>query len=228
MERRSKMPEQGQAQSRMNPEEARQKRIERKMRAIADPGSMVIAPRSSEGHLMVEILFNFDKGFNRLKTRAVTFIPLEEAKKGFESVDKLSAAFESLTKKLNRDAMDDASNGTSVYDDYRNKGMYAQQSNTYVFIPRQPESRKIAALLRVIDSGVMRLRTTATNMDVLGRTLEELIALIRSFYEETESIAKMGDVRTNYRTLSRIKGMLGMNGNGGGKVDGNTSGREKK
>jgi hypothetical protein len=222
------MAEQGQAQSRMNPEEARQKRIERKLRAVADPGSMVIVPRSSEGHLMVEILFNFDRGFNRLKTRAVTFIPLEEAKKGFEAVEKLSSAFENLAKKLNRDGMDDASNGTSVYDDYRNKGMYAQQSNTYVFIPRQPESRKIAAMLRVIDSGVMKLRTTATNMDVLGRTLEELITLIKSFYEQTESIAKMGAVPTNYRNLSRIKAMLGMNGNEGGKANATTGTTAKK
>jgi hypothetical protein len=222
------MAEQGQAQSRMNPEEARQKRIERKLRAVADPGSMVIVPRSSEGHLMVEILFNFDRGFNRLKTRAVTFIPLEEAKKGFEAVEKLSSAFENLAKKLNRDGMDDASNGTSVYDDYRNKGMYAQQSNTYVFIPRQPESRKIAAMLRVIDSGVMKLRTTATNMDVLGRTLEELITLIKSFYEQTESIAKMGAVPTNYRNLSRIKAIFGMNGNDGGKANGSTGTTAKK
>jgi len=210
------MPEEVQTQFRMSPEEARQKRIERRMRAIADPGSMVIVPRSGEGHLMVEILFNFDKGFNRLKTRAVTFIPLEEAKKGFEAVEKLSASFESLARKLNRDAMDDASNGTSVYDDYRNKGMYAQQSNTYVFIPRQPESRRIAAMLRVIDSGVMKLRTTATNMDVLGKTLEELITLVKSFYEETELIAKMGAVPTNYRNLARIKGMLGMSGSDNG------------
>ena len=222
------MPEQGQVQPRMSPEEARQRRIERKMRAVSDPGSMVIAPRSSEGHLMVEILFNFDRGFNRLKTRAVTFIPLEEAKRGFEAVEKLSAAFETLAKKLNRDGMDDATNGTSVYDDYRNKGMYAQQSNTYVFIPRQPESRKIAAMLRVIDSGVMKLRTTATNMDVLGRALEELITLIRSFYEQTESIAKMGAVPTNYRNLSRIRGMLGMNGKDGGRANGSTDGKEKK
>ena len=222
------MAEQGQTQSRMNPEEAKQKRIERKLRAVADPGSMVIVPRSSEGHLMVEILFNFDRGFNRLKTRAVTFIPLEEAKRGFEAVEKLIAAFENLAKKLNRDGMDDATNGTSVYDDYRNKGMYAQQSNTYVFIPRQPESRKIAAMLRVIDSGVMKLRTTATNMDVLGRALEELITLIRSFYEQTESIAKMGAVPTNYRNLSRIKGMLGMNGKDGGRANGSTDGKEKK
>ncbi len=218
------MPEEVQTQFRMSPEEARQKRIERRMRAIADPGSMVIVPRSSEGHLMVEILFNFDKGFNRLKTRAVTFIPLEEAKKGFEAVEKLSASFESLARKLNRDAMDDASNGTSVYDDYRNKGMYAQQSNTYVFIPRQPESRRIAAMLRVIDSGVMKLRTTATNMDVLGRTLEELITLIKSFYEQTDFIAKMGAVPTNYRNLARIKGMLGMSGSD----NGDRPGSEKK
>ena len=222
------MAEQGQPQSRINPEETRQKRIERKLRAVADPGSMVIVPRSSEGHLMVEILFNFDRGFNRLKTRAVTFIPLEEARKGFEAVEKLIAAFENLAKKLNRDGMDDATSGTSVYDDYRNKGMYAQQSNTYVFIPRQPESRKIAAMLRVIDSGVMKLRTTATNMDVLGRALEELITLIRSFYEQTESIAKMGAVPTNYRNLSRIKGMLGMNGKDGGRANGSTDGKEKK
>jgi len=106
-------------------------------------------------------------------------------------VEKLSTAFETLAKKLNREALDDASNGTSIYDDYRNKGIYAQQSNTYVFIPRQPESRRIAAMLRVIDSGVMKLRTTATSMEVLGRALEELITLIRSFYEQTESIAKM-------------------------------------
>ena len=222
------MADQGEPQSRMNPEEARQKRIERKLRAVADPGSMVIVPRSSEGHLMVEILFNFDRGFNRLKTRAVTFIPLEEARKGFEAVEKLIAAFENLAKKLNRDGMEDATNGTSVYDDYRNKGMYAQQSNTYVFIPRQPESRKIAAMLRVIDSGVMKLRTTATNMDVLGRTLEELIGLIKSFYEQTESIAKMGAVPTNYRNLSRIKTMLGMNGNDGAKPNEATGGKEKK
>ena len=219
------MPEQGQAQPKMNPEEARQRRIERKMRAVSDPGSMVIAPRSSEGHLMVEILFNFDRGFNRLKTRAVTFIPLEEAKKGFEAVEKLSAAFETLAKKLNRDALDDASNGTSVYDDYRNKGIYAQQSNTYVFIPRQPESRRIAAMLRVIDSGVMKLRTTATSMEVLGRALEELITLIRSFYEQTEFIAKMGAIPTNYRNLSRIKGMLRMDG---GSDGGKSPGSEKK
>jgi len=219
------MPEQGQVQSKMSPEEARQRRIERKMRAVSDPGSMVIAPRSSEGHLMVEILFNFDRGFNRLKTRAVTFIPLEEAKKGFEAVEKLGAAFETLAKKLNREALDDASNGTSVYDDYRNKGIYAQQSNTYVFIPRQPESRRIAAMLRVIDSGVMKLRTTATSMEVLGRALEELITLIRSFYEQTEFIAKMGGVPTNYRNVSRIKGMLRINGGSG---NGKNTGSEKK
>ena len=219
------MPEQGQVQSKMSPEEARQRRIERKMRAVSDPGSMVIAPRSSEGHLMVEILFNFDRGFNRLKTRAVTFIPLEEAKKGFEAVERLSAAFETLAKKLNREALDDASNGTSVYDDYRNKGIYAQQSNTYVFIPRQPESRRIAAMVRVIDSGVMKLRTTATSMDVLGRALEELITLIRSFYEQTEFIAKMGAVPTNYRNVSRLKGMLRMDGGSG---NGKSAGSEKK
>jgi hypothetical protein len=186
---------------------------------------MVIAPRSSEGHLMVEILFNFDRGFNRLKSRAVTFIPLEEAKRGFEAVEKLSAAFETLAKKLNRDALDDASNGTSVYDDYRNKGIYAQQSNTYVFVPRQPESRRIAAMLRVIDAGVMKLRTTATNMDVLGKTLEELIMLIRTFYEQTEYIAKMGEIPTNYRNVSRIKGMLRMNG---GSDNGKSTGSEKR
>ena len=219
------MPEQGQVQSKTSPEEARQRRIERKMRAVSDPGSMVIAPRSSEGHLMVEILFNFDRGFNRLKTRAVTFIPLEEAKKGFEAVEKLGAAFETLAKKLNREALDDASNGTSVYDDYRNKGIYAQQSNTYVFIPRQPESRRIAAMLRVIDSGVMKLRTTATSMEVLGRALEELITLIRSVYEQTEFIAKMGAIPTNYRNVSRIKGMLRMDGGSG---NGKSAGSERK
>jgi len=225
MKRRSRMPEQGQVQPKMSPEEARQRRVERKMKAVSDPGSMVIAPRSSEGHLMVEILFNFDRGFNRLKTRAVTFIPLEEAKKGFEAVERLSAAFETLAKKLNREALDDASSGTSVYDDYRNKGIYAQQSNTYVFIPRQPESRRIAAMLRVIDSGVMKLRTTATSMEVLGRALEELITLIRSFYEQTEFIAKMGAIPTNYRNVSRIKGMLRMDGGSG---NGKSAGSEKK
>jgi hypothetical protein len=120
--------------------------------------------------------------------------------------------------------MDDASNGTTVYDDYRNKGMYAQQANTYVFIPRQPEAKRIAAMLRVIDAGVMKLRTTATSMDVLGKALEELIMLIKSFYEQTESIAKMGDVPTNYRSLSRIKTMVGIDGNG----DKTKTGSEKK
>ncbi len=207
------MPEQEQTPSRMNPDEARQRRLERKLRAIADPGSMIIVPRSSEGHLLVEILFNFDRGFNRLKTRAVTFIPLEEAKKGFEAVDKLTSAFETLARKLNRDALDDANNGTSVYDDYRNKGLYAQQANTYAFIPRQPESRRIAVMLRVIDAGIMKVRTTAASIDVLGKALEELIALIRLFYEQTESLAKMVGIRTNYRTLSRIRTMLEMGGN---------------
>jgi len=37
----------------------------------------------------------------------------------------------------------------------------------------------------------MKLRTTATSMDVLGKTLEELITLINILvYEQTESIAK--------------------------------------
>ncbi len=207
------MPEQDQTPSRTNLDEVRQRRLERKLRTVADPRSMIIVPRSSEGHLMVEILYNFDRGFNVLQRRAITFIPLEEAKKGFEAAEKLIAAFESLARKLNRDAMDDADNGTSVYDDYKNKGMYAQQANTYAFIPRQRESRRIAIMLRVIDAGIMKVRTTAASIDVLGKALEELIALIRLFYEQTESLAKMVGIRTNYRTLSRIRTMLEMGGN---------------
>jgi len=62
-------------------------------------------------------------------------------------VEKLTRFFRESREETEPGRMDDASNGTSVYDDYRNKGIYAQQSNTYVFIPRQPESRKIAAML---------------------------------------------------------------------------------
>lgn len=181
-------------------EEERKRIIERKLRLAENPLSIALAPKTTEGHAMVKILFGFDKAVNHLRLKAGTYIPMSDVQASMKEINGVVGKLESTTKLFGDDGVGfgfGAESGVT-------KRTLAINSGTYVFLPRTREGKAISLLLKRLDPMLMRFRTTCNDFSKAEKVLNQLMGVIGDFDTVTGKLLAL--CRMSYE--SPLKGRL--------------------
>jgi len=165
---------------------------EKKMRLLENPVSVVIAPKTREGHLLTKILFGFDKVVNQIRLRAGSYIPIPEAASSLREAGEFIAGFEGLARSLG-----DGGYG-SQWETEETRRMLAARRSTYVFLPRTEEGKRMALLLKRFDALLMQFKTTCLDFEKIGKTLADITDAISGFHNLTAKLAT--SARVEYRS----------------------------
>ena len=185
-------------------EEIANRIIERKLRLLENPSSMVIAPRTREGHLMTKILFGFDKAVNQVRLKAATYIPIKDVTASLKDVENFISRFEAAVRSLG----DDNYSGYADNNLYRGrenpetKKALAERRTTYVFLARTEEGREIAVMLKRFDPLLLKFRATCTDFTKSKKVFDAVIDAIKDFNSLTVSLSSLAKVQ--YRIPERL------------------------
>lgn len=189
--------------------EEREKIIERKVAIARMPESIVIAPKVRECHFMIKILFGFDRAVNKLRMHAGLHIPVAEVAAQMKRINGVIEQFNAVAKSLGDDNYSGFSvRGMSMPD--ATKEALARKFSTYVFVPRTEEAKTVTNYIRMIDSGLLQLKTTCTDFSKTDKLFRSVISLIREFHTLCEEISKSTNIE--YRPPKGLKSLLGDGG----------------
>lgn len=179
--------------------------IQRKLRMAEDPFSLVIAPKTREGHILVKILFGFDRAVNQVRMKAGTFLPMDKSMQMLNTAAKPLASIEKISNALNNNAGASVGYGYSTKEDYQAKIMLAQRKTTYAFLPRTEEGRKVAEGIKVLDPRLLEFRTKCTDFSQTAVVIKDVLALISEFDTVTTSISKFAGVEYEAPKLAGLQ-----------------------
>ncbi|MBW6486019.1 MAG: hypothetical protein K0B01_07740 [Syntrophobacterales bacterium] len=183
-EEKSEWTEAWRAQKKEASSKVKEDIITRKLRLLEQPNSMVLAPRTAEGHLMSHILFGFDRVVNRLRMSA------GGVRVQISDVVRMMEAVSGVINDLEKVDMALGGNTSLMYESPDTKRLLAAQRTSYVFVPRTTEGQRVASILKRLDPQLVQLRMTCTDFEKVGDTIAHVTAAIRSLHEVTERIAK--------------------------------------
>lgn len=179
--------------------------IQRKVRMAEDPLSLVLAPKTREGHILVKILFGFDRAVNQVRMKAGTFLAMDESLKMLNKAAKPLLSIEKIASDLSNNNGTKAGYGYSTKEDYQAKIMLAQRKTTYAFLPRTEEGRKVAEGIKVLDPRLLEFRTKCTDFSQTAVVIKDVLALISEFDTVTTSISKFAGVEYEAPKLAGLQ-----------------------
>lgn len=183
--------------------------IERKMRLVENPSSLVIAPRTREGHMMAKIIFVFDKVVNQIRLKAGTYIPIEDVTASLKNVRTFISRFEAALKSLGDDNYaGTADSSRYTWENPETRKILAAKRTTYVFLPKTEEGRQAALILKRFDPLLLQFRATCTDFEKAQKILDSIIGTISDFHRLTVELSSLANVQ--YRAP---KGLYGITGN---------------
>lgn len=159
--------------------ETREKIIERKLKLSENPLSIVLAPRTKEGHVLAKVLFPFDKAVNQIRMKVGTYISIDTATEALRRADAVLSRMERFTE----------SDGMFFSETPQMKRILAEKLTTYVFLPRTEEGKRAAAAVKRLDSWMVQFRTTCSDFSKAGKTLREFASLVGEFISLTDYLA---------------------------------------
>ena len=164
--------------------------IERKLRLSENPSSIVIAPKTREMHILVKILFAFDRAVSRIRLRAGTYIKVQDAVLCLKQAGDFIGGLNDLILSFG----DGRGAFGAFYEDPETKKMLARRLSTYIILPRTSEGKEVALLIKRLDPAVLQFRSTCTDFTRSEGVLRRLIETIRDFdllVQEISSLAKI-------------------------------------
>jgi len=163
--------------------------VERKLRLVEDPSSIVIAPKTREGHILAKILFGFDRGVGRLRMKTGTYIKIQDAIICFRQTETMIVRFNEFTSSLG-----DGKGvlGVPIYgEDPSTKLALAKRPTAYVIIPRSNEGKEVANLIKRLDPALLQFRNACTDFSKTEEIFLKLIGLISDFDILTDQISSL-------------------------------------
>ena len=166
--------------------------MERKLRLAKEEGSIVLAPKMRDLHLLTQMLFTVDRAINRMRMAAGTvYVPLSELKAANERILRLTSEIRSFTRALG---------GTSLYSapgsDPVEKEILVQRRNSYVFMPKTAEGSTLANLFISLDSAYFEFKIKSPLRDIgkLGEAIETMKGIVREFHGIASDLATLARV----------------------------------
>ncbi len=159
---------------------------ERKLRMLEEnPSSaVVLAPKTVEGHIMVKMLFGFDRVINKLRMSAGSRTRVEDVVKMMGHVNNVISALERVSASLG------GNNVPTIYESPEIKRMLAERANSYVFIARSEEGQQTAYHIKRLDPQLVQLRTTCTDFTRVDKAVADISQVIRTMNDVATDIAK--------------------------------------
>ena len=159
----------------------------RKLELQSNPRSILLLPLTKEGHMMVKILYGFDKIMNAIRMQAGTAIPIEQVVSHLEEADKFIQHYELIAVSLS----DGNFRGTGTYqsENPESREFLVRSRSSYVILPRCEESNKMAKLIKRVDPLLMQCRSTCTDFSRVGDTINGIVKGVGGFHELTQRLA---------------------------------------
>ena len=166
--------------------------IERKLRLANEKGSIVLAPRMRDLHLLTQMLFATDKAINRMRMRAgAAYMPISELEAASERIARFTSRLRAFTNALG---------GSTHYATYGSdtveKEILARRRNAYVFMPKTAECAAIAGLFISLDSAYFEFKIKSPLRDIskLGEAIETMRGIVREFHGIASDLATLARV----------------------------------
>jgi hypothetical protein len=158
--------------------------IERKLRMLELPAALVLAPRTSEGHLMTKILFGLDRTVNKLRMSAGGSTKISDVVKMMAEINSVISELEKVAASFG------AGDNSMMFESPEAKRMLAARRTSYVFVPRTEEGQRVAYIIKRLDPQLVQLRTTCTDFAKVGKTIASVSQIVSTMNEVVESIAQ--------------------------------------
>lgn len=175
--------------------------IERKVKLVENPASIILAPKTREGHIMVKILFGSDKAMGAIRLKAGTYIPVQDVTASLKKAEEFISHLQGVLTLLGSDG-----SGLTGYTSPELKVELAKRRTSYVFIPRTTEAQKIAQLIKGFDGALLAFRNTCTDFTKAKKVIDAVVGVISEFHNLTEELS--GIAKINYKTPKGLDGML--------------------
>jgi len=150
---------------------------ERRIRLVEDPQSMVVAPKTREGHVLVRLVFGLDRAVSRIRHRAGTYINVQDAVARLKKVEEFISEFNEFVNSFGDGRMF----WGFFYETLEMKRMLARMRNTHILLPRTNEAKEIVLLVKRLDPALLQFRNTCTDFAKSEEFFRKLIDTIKKF-----------------------------------------------
>ena len=167
--------------------------VERKLRLVKEPGSIVLSPKMRDLHLLTQMLFTTDTAINRMRMNAGTArMPLSGLQAANERIVKFTTRVRAFTGALGGSGFFVAPGSNPL-----EKEILARRRNSYVFIPKTAEGAAIADLFVSLDSAYFEFKIKSPLRDIgkLGEAIDTMKGIVREFRELTSDFAIIANLR---------------------------------
>jgi len=157
--------------------------IERRLKLVEDPQSVVIAPKTREGHVLVRLVFGLDRAVSRIRLRAGTYVNIQDAVVCLKKVEGFIGEFTNLVNSFGggEGGGDGRTPSGFSYENFETKRMLAQMRNAHIIIPRTNEARGVVFLIKRFDPALLQFRNACTDFAKSEQLFRKLIETIRDF-----------------------------------------------
>ncbi|MEI7636044.1 MAG: hypothetical protein WCJ37_01970 [Syntrophus sp. (in: bacteria)] len=163
----------------------------RKMRDVENPASIVIDPRTREGHMMVKLMFLYDRAVSAIRMKAGLSITIDKVNESLLQANEFTQRLDALTGMFSEmSGINPYGTGTFQYETPEAKRLLAARPRSYVFIPQSEEGRKVALSIKRIFPLLIHIRTTSTDFARAGAAITSIIQSIVDFCNLSEQLLK--------------------------------------
>lgn len=179
-------------------ERKRQERIDKKLRQIQDPRSIVIAPKVRDVHFLATMLYTFDKAVNNMRLNVGLRVPVADLKTKRDDIAEFTKDITEYMRAL----------GAGNYGNYyylggnqsvnpEQKQFLAKRNNTYVFIPSTTEGENLANLIISLDSAFceFKVKFPLTDLNKISEAMDHMRGLVRKCRDLVSNIASLTNTR---------------------------------
>lgn len=194
-----------------------QDHLDRKMRLVKEPNSIVIAPKVRDVHYLAKLLYTTDKAINNMRLNAGVRVSLTKLSDMSAKINEFMATATNYLKAISHGG-GYFSPGLS-FPSIEQKQLLAQWKNTYVIVPKTAEGESLANLFISLDSAFceFKVKTPLTDMTRIGEAITHMRDIVRQFRDLTSELAAL--TRTPFTpprglTFFLDEGVEPANGNG--------------
>lgn len=152
--------------------------LEQRLRIVEDSRSIVIAPRTREGHILTRLAFGLDRAVSRIRVRAGTFISIQDTVVSLKKVDDFINDFKEFVNAFG----DGVGLRAPLFDSPEVKKSLASLRSSHVILPRSNEGREVAYLIKQLDPALIQFRNTCTDFSKSEGLFKKLVEIIRRFH----------------------------------------------
>lgn len=153
-----------------------QERMEDRKRRLQDPMTIVLVPRTSEGRMLANLLFPFDKVIHRLRRGAGDRIELAAVHSVLMRIDQWVERMKVLLNAFGMGHSEWQLRETAR--DIQEREWLATRKGAVVITPRVQDTAKLCPYIRGLDEGLLRIRMHADDLSSHRKQFEEVADLI--------------------------------------------------